>query len=328
MTVSIGTLDRKIWSKDLILEYLYDCLKNNKDAVIDMLPEGSCAIELGLYRLLDQFCKATGYSKSRITIRTANMLEHHSEYRVQRDAASWYEINAIHKWLCNKIIKTGNTPTKHFANFSSRTNWSRLWIATILDTYFKDMTIQTYHYDKTTNNYNPNKYTGLDDLLRNGCELYVEAAKFIKSCPRTLDLPQVKEPIQHPENLKLLDYYHDIFVDIVVEPNVSGNCFLVTEKLWRPIIARRPFIVLSNQNYLHNLRKLGFKTFNDFWSENYDYHSENSRILEIQKILEIISNYNVDQLHKILADMKELLDYNYQIFASLTPQKIQGVFGD
>lgn len=326
MTISVGTLDRKIWSKDLILIYLYDCFKNNTKAVIDMLPEGSCANELGLYKLLDQFCETTGYSKSRITIKTANMLERHPEYIIKRESGSWYEVDAIHRWLCDKTIETGNTPTKHFANFSSRTNWSRLWIATILDTYFKDKTLQTYHYDSTTNNYNPNRYTGLDDLLRFDCKLYVEAAEFIKTCPRVLDIARISEPIQHPENLKLLNYYGDIFVDIVVEPNVSGNCFLVTEKLWRPILARRPFIVMSNSNYLKNLHKLGFKTFNNFWSEGYDDLSEADRIHTIHQILNNLSEYTLDQLHQLLIDMEDILDHNYKNFVELTNHKIDRAF--
>jgi hypothetical protein len=326
MTLSIGTLDRKIWSKDLILVYLYHCLTNNKRATIDMLPEGSCAIGLGLYELLDQFCDTTGYPKSNVTIKTANMLEQHSEYRIIRDANSWYEISSIQEWLSNRTISTGTTPSKHFANFSSRTNWSRLWIATILDTYYSDKTLQTYLYDQTTNNYNPKLYTGIDDLIRQGCDMYIEAAKFIGTCPRTLDMPQILEPIQHPENLKLLDYYHDIFLDVVVEPNVHGNCLLVTEKLWRCIIARRPFIVMSNKDYLSNLRKLGFRTFDQFWSEEYDSYAEADRIRAIHTQLDLISTYKVSQLTEMLDLMNDILEHNYNTFIGLTAHKVKRVF--
>ena len=69
MELSIGTLDRKIWSKDLILEALYKCFKNNDTLLIDFSPEGSCARSLGLYELLDKFCLVTGYAKNNITIK-------------------------------------------------------------------------------------------------------------------------------------------------------------------------------------------------------------------------------------------------------------------
>ena len=31
-----------------------------------------------------------------------------------------------------------------------------------------------------------------------------------------------------------------------------------------------PFIVLGPKGYLHNLKRLGFKTFGTFWNESYD----------------------------------------------------------
>lgn len=340
MTISIGTLDRKIWSKDLILTYLYKCFKDNRDATIDMLPEGSCASELGLYRLLDQFCDTTGYSKHRITIKTANMIEQHPEYCIVKDTSGWYEISAIQQWLNGKTITSGSTPTKHFSNFTSRTNWARLWIATILDTHFKEQTVQTYHYSKDKDNYNPNKYVGLDDLVRYDCPLVSEAAQFLKTCPRTIDLDFLENlenckdsvfqhensyyPIQHPSNLNLLQYYRDIFVDVVVEPNVHGQCFLVTEKLWRPIIARRPFIVMSNLHYLQNLRRLGFKTFGEFWSEDYDNYKLEQRIQKIFETLTYISKK--ENLTELLNGMQDILDYNYLRFLHLKYEDIENEF--
>ena len=343
MELSIGTLDRKIWSKDLILESLYTCFKNNDTLLINFSPEGSCARSLGLYNLLDKFCLATGYAKNNITIKTANMVESHPEYNINRDPNCWYEIGMIQEWMRDKNITSGISPTKHFANFSSRTNWSRLWIATILDTYYADKTLQTYHYDITRDNYNPNRYTGLDDLIRQGCDLYVEAARFIKTCPRILDIEYLQNlentkgsvfqhensyyPIQHPSNLNLLQYYRDIFVDIVVEPNVSGRCFLVTEKLWRAILAKRPFIVVSNPNYLNNLKRLGFKTFEDFWSEEYDLYREADRIHSIEPLLIQISAWTTEELSNKLLDMDAILTHNFNTFNNLNYKKLIEVFG-
>lgn len=342
MTISIGTVDRKIWSKDLILTYLYDCLQHNKSAVIDMTPEGSCATELGLYKLLDQFCDVTGYAKQLITIKTANMIEQHAEYNIICDSDSWYEVHVIHQWAKGKVLDFGSHPSKHFANFTSRNNWSRLWLATFLDTYFKEKTIQTYHYTGNQDNYNPNSYVGIDDLIRYNCPLVAEAVQFLASCPRTIDLEFLQDltncqdsifqnensyyPIQHPSNLNLLQYYKDIFVDIVAEPNVHGQSFLATEKLWRPILARRPFIVLSNQHYLKNLRKLGFQTFDKYWSEEYDLYSTDKRIQLIIETLTVISKYTSDQLQTMLQNMKDILDHNYRTFFTLNTKQIEQVF--
>lgn len=337
--IHVQTLDRKIWRKDLLLVYLYDCCRNNTDAVIDFSPEGSCCESLGLYKLFDEFCNNTGYTKNRITIKTANMIEKHDEYVISKQPSYWYEIREIQQWLKNKNLDITYIPTKHFANFSSRSNWYRLWVATLLHTYYKEKTIQTYHYDPNKENYNANGYVGVDDLFRYGCDLINETVNFLQECPKTIDIEYLQNlencknsvfqyknsyyPIQHPSNLNLLQYYNDIFVDIVCEPNISGNCFLVTEKLWRAVVAHRPFIIVSNANYLKNLQKLGFKTFNNWWSEEYDMYGDSTRICKIQSLLLNISRWNETTLHKILREMDATLAHNFQVFLSLSHEKIK-----
>ena len=341
MTIKVQTLDRKIWRRDLVISYLHNCVNNNTDAVIDFGPEGSCAESLGMYRLLDDFCTRTGYKKNRITIRTANMLERHDHYQISQDSRYWYEVEEINAWLKGKTIDSGTSPNLHFANFTSRSNWPRLWIATILDQHYKNKTLQTYHYDPARENYNYNGYIGLDDLVRHNCDCVSQAAEFVSTCPRTIDVDFLKTqdysrsafqhensyyPIQHPANLNLLQYYHSIFVDIVVEPNISGTCFLCTEKIWRPIIARRPFIVMSNFNYLYNFKKLGFKTFNEFWDESYDGFAEEDRVRAIQQVLEEIALWDINKLHATLLEMSNILEHNYQTFLSLDHATINVAF--
>jgi hypothetical protein len=341
--IHVQTLDRKIWDKDSISAYLQRCAHADVDAVIDFSPEGSSAEALGMYRLLDRFCDLTGYKKSRITIRTGNVVEQHPEYNIERNPEYWYEIAQIQLWLDGKTIQTGTTPSKHFANFISRSNWFRLWTATILSSKFGDKTLQTYHYDPLRENYNFNGHIGIDDLFRRGCDVISEAVEFVQSCPRTIDLDYLADltnssssvfqhtdsyyPIQHPSNLNLLQYYNDIFVDVVVEPNISGSCFLVTEKLWRPIVARRPFIVVSNAEYLMNLRKLGFKTFDAWWNEDYDWAHNGNRIKKIDELLTELAQWSTEELEAKLIDMSETLEHNYETFVNLKYDKIRNAFG-
>lgn len=338
------TLDRKIWRKDQLFAYLQKCADTKAPAMIDFNPEGSCAEALGLYRLLDEFCDKENYPKANITIKTANMVEQHNEYNIVKDPTYWYEIHLIQHWVRDKKVNSGVEPTYHFANFTSRSNWFRLWTATILATKYTDKTIQTYHYDPLKENYNFNGYLGVDDLFKYGCDIIPEAVEFLKTCPRTIDLEFLQNldntkgsvfqhensyyPIQHPSNLNLLQYYKNIFVDVVVEPNISGNCFLVTEKLWRPILARRPFIVVSNSNYLYNLKKLGFKTFHDYWDEWYDEYGGATRIVEVEKRLSVIAHWDINILNKKLIAMQNILDHNYQTFMNLTHKQIQDTFNE
>jgi hypothetical protein len=340
--IKIQTFDRKIWRKDLLFAYMQQCANNNQLATIDIRPEGNCAEALGLYRLLDEFCNVSKYKKDNITIYTGNMIESHPHYNIVRSSESWYEVVQIKQWLANKIINSGITPDYHFANFSSRSNWSRLWLATILSKWYPDKTLQTYHYDLQKENCNFNGYIGVDELFKFGCNLIPDAVQFLQTCPRTLDIEHLTDlnnaaksiyqhensyyPIQHPNNLNLLQYYKNIFVDVVSETTLSGNAFFVTEKTWRAIVARRPFIIMSNSGFLINMRRLGFKTFHDYWDEYYDEYSGAKRILEIEQRLKTISAWDKSILSNKLVEMKDILDHNYQTFMSLTHQQIQEMF--
>lgn len=341
LVISVQTQDRKIYRKDLLAFKLLQAKYENLDVDIDFYPEGSCAESLGLYRMLDEFCKIHEYDPARITVNTANLVEHHDRYCIIRQPSYWYEIDQIKTWLNGQQLMTGTSPNKHFGCFVSRSTWARLWISTYLDQHHRDQTIQTYHYDRGRENYNGNGYVGLDDLFQFDCDIIPDCADFLMTCPRTIDLEFLKQcdtstspfqhtdsyyPIQVPANLNLLQYYHDIFVDIVTEPNVSGNNFLATEKLWRCIVAKRPFIVLASSDYLLNLGRLGFKTFWQYWDESYDGLNNQTRIRAMIRLIDSIANYSKDQLGSMLMSMQPILDHNYQTFMALDTQQINKVF--
>lgn len=343
LTISVQTQDRKIYRKDRLIASLYQAAHENLNFVIDFSPEGSCAEQLGLYRILDEFCNQLAYNRSRVTIRTANMLESHPHYKIVRCPTYWYEIPQVQKWHQSNPVNTGISPTRHFGCFVSRTTWARLWLSTYLNLHHRSRSLQTYHYDRQRENYNGNGYVGLDDLFQFGCDIIPECAKFLTTCPRVIDLevlqtadtsqslfqhPGSYYPIQVPANLNLINFYHDIFVDVVTEPNLMGNNFLVTEKLWRCIIARRPFIVLGPADYLYNLRKLGFDTFYNYWSEDYDGQNGQTRISMILKIVNDVATWDLKKCSDTLTNMENILDHNYQTFMNLDINKLTKIFNN
>ena len=336
--------DNKLWRKDLLVMYLYDCLINDTDIIIDFCLEGSCCRTNGLYRILDTFCSKTYYDPARITIKTANVIEHHNVYQIEVVPEYWYEVNEIQIWLKDHPLITTNTPQYHFGNFIGRATWYRIWIASLLNSRYCRISLQTFNSSirscyivKDEGTYD---YLGLEELIvKYKCNILPEVIEFLKSCPRTIKedleyiktvipyIPQVEYyPIQHPANLNILKEYPDIFVDIVCETRVLGDIFFVTEKTWRCILARRPFIIVGSQHFLQNLKKLGFCTFNEYWDEGYDEYPIGQRIQEIEKLLETISKWPVEKLHLKLEEMQELLDHNYNTFINLTYDKIEKIF--
>jgi hypothetical protein len=67
-----------------------------------------------------------------------------------------------------------------------------------------------------------------------------------------------------------LNIYNQTYYSIVAETTTENGYNQYTEKVAKPIIASRPFVAFAGQNYLSNLRQLGFKTFESIVDQNYD----------------------------------------------------------
>ena len=336
--------DNFIWQEAELIMYLYDCMCNDKEIQLDFHLEGPCAETNGLYRTLDLFCNKNSYPKEKITITTGNVIEQHPQYKIKKNYEYWYEVKLIQQWLNKNKIDSLQQPFKHFGNFVGRATWARLWISSHLYTNYKDKTLQTFHSGLQKNYVVPDSdglydIIGLDNLNRYGCGSWNQITDFLQSCPIVLNddydatgsyiAPSNKNyPIQYPANMNILNQYKNFCIDVVAETRVEGNLFFATEKIWRPIVARRPFIVVGSGNFLKNLKKLGFVTFNDFWDEGYDDYSSEQRIKNIIELIDNLAELPITELHMMLNRMHDILENNYQVFKSLSYQKIKGIFSE
>jgi len=64
--------------------------------------------------------------------------------------------------------------------------------------------------------------------------------------------------------------YNQTYYSVVAETNAFNSFNFYTEKIVKPILAGRIFIVIAGKGYLKNLRSLGFQTFSDIIDETYD----------------------------------------------------------
>jgi hypothetical protein len=105
--------------------------------------------------------------------------------------------------------------------------------------------------------------------------------------------------------------YNQTAFSLVTETNFSNNFVFHTEKIVKPIIARRLFIAFAGQHYLRNLHRLGFKTFSDIIDERYD--NEPDYRLRGQMICEQISHLIKQDQQQILDAVKPIVDHNYAV---------------
>lgn len=67
-----------------------------------------------------------------------------------------------------------------------------------------------------------------------------------------------------------IDIYNRTCYSMIAETSVDNNYSFFTEKIIKPMLAKRLFVVAAGQYYLRNLRSLGFRTFDTIIDETYD----------------------------------------------------------
>jgi len=96
---------------------------------------------------------------------------------------------------------------------------------------------------------------------------------------------------------------------IVAETNYINLYFFPTDKIAKPILARRLFVVFAQWRYLKYLKDLGFRTFDSIIDESYDeIRSENDRWMAAWEQVVWLCNQEQEE---ILDKIKQICDYNY-----------------
>jgi hypothetical protein len=323
--ITIPNIDGKVWNIEHYTIDMVDCVSKNQPLHISVNHEGPDAAELGLYSLLDSICDRYNYPKKNVTITTCNQLEAHPEYCIQK-LPPLYVASAQQFEKQNKFTsKAFGHDFKHFGLFVGRSNWLRLWLASYLHGSHNNKTALTFHYNPAMDFHQD--HLGLDDLVRFKPELVyqLDPLRLIEKCP-IIDQVVESYPILTPAHFNIGKIYHTFFLEVVCETYSRGNSFYPTEKIWRPIINRTPFIVQGPKNYISNLRRLGFKTFGQWFDESHEQDDYSHQPAEICVTLNRISQYSIVELEGIYIDMHDTLEHNYQVMMTLTDKKITEIF--
>jgi hypothetical protein len=105
--------------------------------------------------------------------------------------------------------------------------------------------------------------------------------------------------------------YNQTAYSVVAETNFDNHYSFFTEKIVKPILAKRLFIVFSGQYYLRNLRKFGFMTFDGIIDERYD---EVAEPVERFKLAIAQLEYLINQpQQQILNTIQSITEYNYTV---------------
>lgn len=118
-------------------------------------------------------------------------------------------------------------------------------------------------------------------------------------CPITNDITTLGNP----------EFWNSHFLNVVSETTIHSDVF-ISEKTLKPIIGKRPFIILGDNNVYDVLHEWGIDTFDDLFGNGYKNLYYDDRIKWITENLENICKEK--SLNKLLIKLKPRLEQNFQ----------------
>jgi hypothetical protein len=319
---------------------IVDALHKN-DKVILQISEGVAIEEVNykekkFLQILKELCESNNWPLDKIHISLPNLVQ---------DRSVWPSISYGNASILGDAditrniflgLQAGNVKVdkdiqKTFGIFIHRSQWDRLLLSSHLYKNHKEITMQTFRKDlKEPANM---VEMGLDRLFwLSSCDdkldpiLIQQLCDFVSSLPHNNGIEWQRTDQQATVDQTITGWYNNIFLDIVCEKMVTGQTFFPTEKTARPLATKTPFLIMATPNYIKNLRRLGFKSFSQFWDESYDYQQGVQRIESMQLIIDDVAKLDNAQLKNMYQEMLPILEHNYTTYHSLTGTKISSMF--
>lgn len=121
-------------------------------------------------------------------------------------------------------------------------------------------------------------------------------------------------------------YYENTYFSLVTETSFPTACWskhypkytdtgrILSEKIFKPILNKHPFILASNYQSLALLKSLGYKSFHPYIDESYDeIRDDKLRLITIAKEVKRLAELSGSALEEFLINCKEIVEYNFQI---------------
>lgn len=286
-----------------IPELVEFCVRHQgQDITLRPINEATCLTTSGVYAILDLF------EFRSVTIDTSNPLECHDRYCVN---LGFWDCWFAHISEFDREFDYSWNERCLFGAVYGRPSAARLGLAAFLAKNFDHESLIQTKFDFATSD-----SRSLFDVLR--------VFEWDPDALQSIDLLNNKKyfsgyqyqrgTYQHSNPISRV--YKNFLIDIVVEPVVQGRSFYPTEKLSRAILCRRPFIVMASASYLDYLHQMGFHSFNEFWSEEYDGYDSVSRYQRIKDLITELAHRPRKQLLDLYYQMTWQLDHNFNLLVN------------
>ena len=161
----------------------------------------------------------------------------------------------------------------------------------------------------------PEENIAVLDVCNSLEHIYPDITEVFSQQTLPMNFPDETGSPMHSCWLSLFDESSECLLYLITETVASGNRLHLTEKSFKPICMRMPFIIVGTRGSLAYLRMYGFKTFGDIWDESYD--DEPDDILRIEKIGKLLNQLDsLSQMEKqeLFNRAIPIIEHNYNHF--------------
>lgn len=268
--------------------------------------EGKNPENNGLYSILDELCEFWKWNKLDITIDTTNELTTHAEYTI---VYSNFSHPLVYMQLHHPQLSWNKE--KYYGMFINRATADRIWaVHTHLNFKYSSEGLTSLRQDLFD-------YMSYPELVTYFFQSNQTYAEMLSIKPYSDISTLVSTPIsgtsilpEHNSN-DWSKVYEKIAIEVICETSTSPNIFDFSEKTWRAIYYKRPFLMISSPNFFKYFTARGYRSFNPVINETYDTLSGFSRIDRVFSILEHLIESG--EINNIITNCTEILEHNYNL---------------
>jgi hypothetical protein len=141
-------------------------------------------------------------------------------------------------------------------------------------------------------------------------------------------LPQLTD-IVYDNKANTMEIHHQLiamqesFLYVCTETVFDYPHPYLSEKSYKGITSKRPFVILGAPKSLQLLKDYGFRTFDQWWDESYDSEqSIDRRLVKVYAIIKKLCNLSIDELKNMCDEMSPILEYNFNHYKTFSNNEI------
>lgn len=239
-----------------------------------------------------------------------NILKRPNDYKFYQDINHYETIVTPEDVLSKKNELRANK----FLSFNNKIRSHRLYFLSILDKN-KELHNNLISYDLTDTNiqHSMEKCTSqLSDAGFSEDEIkFYTNSHNLEIKKQIVDLENIRDARGHGWDRNFV--YADSYINLTTETLFFDDCWYISEKIFKPIANLQPFVVIGSPNILHELKKLGFRTFDKWWDESYDSETDHKqRLIKVTEVIDKLSKMTLSEIHNMYYEILPDLIYNQQ----------------